>query len=74
MSRFVKPLERGKASEWTPRQALLQALQEVDDYDAVVISLANTKDDTTRSFASAPSALIRDGIIHSLSNGTWPSA
>lgn len=57
----ISPKPVGKASEWTPRQALLHALTECDGWDAVVI-MARTKDGRPHGINATPDTITLHGL------------
>lgn len=73
ISKFVKSPDGGKASEWTPREALAYAMTQLDQYDSVVIMFGNTETSDTYGITAVPNALVRDGLLASGLRGNWPS-
>lgn len=58
----IKPSTEGDAASWTPRQALMFALTECDNWDAVVI-MAMKKDGKPHGINATPNNVIRAGLL-----------
>lgn len=57
----ISPKIEGKASDWTPRQALLAALAECDNWDCVVI-MARRHDGKPHGINATPDTITLHGL------------
>lgn len=67
----IKPDLSGEAASWTPRQALMAALAECDDWSAVVIIAQRVSDGKPHGFNSAPNAIVRSGLCAYALVNSW---
>lgn len=69
VEKFTPQRPPGDASKWTPRQALLAALAECENMDAVVI--IGRYGSESKAWNCSNNAFERDGLIFSAFKGLW---